>query len=64
MTNFIIGALLNPFFASTPNSAGPSHSYEHDTISLLAAASKSIAWVLTAIDFTLLMSAESRRAVT
>ena len=35
MTNFIIGALLNPSFASTPNSAGPSHSYEHDTISLL-----------------------------
>ena len=35
MTNFIIGALLNPSFASTPNSVGPSHSYEHDTISLL-----------------------------
>ena len=60
MRSFIIGALLNPSFASTPNSAGPVHSYQHDTMPLACPPPPvSTTWVLTAIDFTLLIKERS-----
>jgi hypothetical protein len=63
MTNFIIGALLEPFSATTRTSRARHIRVSHDPSACLAGASKATAWVLTVIDFTLLMNVESRRAV-